>query len=392
MKKLYFPALLLLMLSVFTLKAEVLSLSNPDVSTAIDQALEQVKTTFESARAKIGKKSIAILPVASDPQGILTGKLKNFITNNGCHLVASSQGAALDNIFKEIGWSDGKTDILEKDTIAQFGKLKAVEVLFTASVQISNIVGGYCVQLDFHAYDVATREHVWGGNFLYRYYIDGAQKGIIRLDEQLRLLLKENMSQFQADLQQKIQMFKARNIKVVAVLPLGGDIDGYITHMTKELLTNAGFETQTALTSSAALFRYNQKNDANAPQGYLCGTVRGLSRKLKQTTTSDETITTTWEVSTDIQLTIADTKTGNGLWNKTIHLPKDMSETRQMTQEELDAHSWTQFKKFCYTPFRWIGDNPKTTFIILGIVLGAAVVFLLLLMVIKFFISNKFIR
>ena len=391
MKKLYFLTLLLFLFSAPVLKSEVLTLNNPEVSTAIDQALKQAGYLFRNAQTRIGKKNIAILPVASDPQGYFTGKLKNLITNSGCNLVEARQDPAWNKLLEEIGWTAGKDDILDETTIAKFGRLKGVQVLFTASFQVNSITGGYCVQLDFHATDVATREHIWGDNLLYRHYIDDTQQGMIKLDNQIRELLKENFALALASLKEN-NAVKNQKVKVAAVLPFGGDIDGYITEMCKELLTTAGLETQKGETASTLTFRINKKNDANAPQGYFYGTVRDLSRKLKETTTSDETITTTWEVSTDIQLTLADTKTGNGYWHKTISLKKDMSESRKMTKDELIAHCWEQFIKFCCAPFRWIGDNPGTAFLALGIAVGAAVLLVLLLIAVKFFISNKFIR
>lgn len=394
MKKLYFFTVLLLIFSSLHLSAEpVYDFSSPEISAAINQALEQVKPALNAAY--FGTKNIAILPIISDKNGNLTNKLKTLITGSGHVLVEASQDPMWNSIIEEIGWTERKNDILDASAIAKFGKLKSVQILFYAVVRVDRNKERIFVELDLHATEVETRRHIWGHNSIYPHYVNKDVEGLVSLDEDLRKLIKKNFAEALDSLKKSTFITNPGkyNIQTVAVLSLAGDIDNYITGLAKELLNNANLAVQEAKVTSPFQFREDKKNVAGAPQGYLYGAVRNLSRKYIDTTyTKDKRVLKKWLVSTDIQLTIGDIKSGNELWNRTITLSENMIEERLMTDDEIAQRRDYKLKTFLDDCIEWAIDNRWQTFLIVGACIAVLVVLTAFIFVLKFFMSNRFIR
>ena len=72
----------------------------------------------------INTRSIAILPTQKEYY-LLSGRLKSMLNKAGFTCIDGKDDPMLDEILKEIEWSERKSDIIDPSTAVKFGKLKA---------------------------------------------------------------------------------------------------------------------------------------------------------------------------------------------------------------------------------------------------------------------------
>lgn len=160
-------------------------------------------------------------------------------------------------------------------------------------------------------------------------------QGIISLDNNLRMLLKKNFEAAKESLNSPEYAGKLNDVKTIAVLPLAGDIDEYLTGLAVEILTATRHLPRRPQIPSLSQLRADVKSGSAVGDAVFYGAVRDLHRTKAETQAVDRK--TMQEVSTvhaDIQLFIEDLKTGNILWSKTITLAETVTEDRAMSEEE----------------------------------------------------------
>lgn len=387
MKKLLFPTLLTLILCICNLHgAEAVDLTDPEINRAVDTALRDAVSAIKSA--PFAGKTVSVIPLPSDKNGILAGKIKNLATAQG-HVILEGQSDPMwQEIIKEISWSEQKDDILDQATIAKFGKLKGVQVLLYASViTVERNAERIYVQIALHATDIRTRQHIWGHSCAARLYTTPDFRGIISLDNNLRLLLKKNFDDALKSLKSPEFAAKLENTKNVTIIPLAGDIDGYLTGLAFETITHTGnLSARSTKVSTLSLFRDLNKNISTAKDAVLYGAVRDLRRKDEGSeNTDDYKIKNKSTVYADIQLFIENVNTGDILWSKTITLSETVYETRQMTNKEMNSHTLSKFHTMVASMFSFMIDH-------IGYILAGLAVLVAIIFGIKIFVSHKYIR
>ena len=322
----------ILALGLIPLFAE--SLVDDDVREAVSEALAQAQTSLRSA--PFGNKTVAILPIPRDSTGYFTGKLKNQLTDLGFTCVEGKEDPMWDEIIKEIAWDERKDDILDPDTLVKFGKLKAAQILLYGKVVTLNRNDERIyVELELHATDLETKQHIWGGTFAARVYKGKDVQGIITLDNNLRMLLKKNFEEAKESLTSPEFESKLNDVKSIAVIPLTGDIDEYLTGLAIEMLSATRHLPKRPQIPSLALLRKETKTNPTIGDAVFYGAVRDLHRTKPEARAADrKTMLETSTVHADIQMFIEDLKTGNILWSKTVTLADTITEDRPMTEEE----------------------------------------------------------
>ena len=328
----------LMMFCVFYELSAQLS-SDEAVQQAIIGALVQAKSTLENAPFQ--NKTVAILPIAGDDRAVITGHLKNILTSAKINCVEGKEDPMWDEIIKEIAWNQLKEDILDPETVAKFGKLKAAQVLLYGKIRtLDKNTERIYVEVELHATDVATKKHIWGGNFAYRFYFGKDMHGIITLDTDLRLLLKKNFRAAQTSLQEPTVAAKFDKNKKIVVIPLAGDIDSYMTGLAIEILTDTVLLPQNLQIPSLAQVKAMARDGQLDSDLVFYGAIRDLYRgKTSSKRLFDKNnvpfMKDRTEVYADIQLFVEDLKTGVVYWSKTITLHEDVVKDRDLTQEEM---------------------------------------------------------
>ena len=324
---------LVLVLGLLPLFAQ--NLADDDVRQAATDALVQAQKAMKSA--PFGKNTVAVLPFPGDSAGFFTGKLKNLLTELGFTCIEGKEDPMWDEIIKEVAWDERKNDILDPNTLVKFGRLKAAQILLYGKiVAVDRNAERTYVEIELHATDLKTKQHIWGGSFAARFYKQKDVQGIISLDNNLRMLLKKNFEEAKSSLTLPEYAGKLDHVKSVAVAPLAGDIDEYLTGLAIEMLTATSHLPRHTKILSPAQLRDEAKTDPSIGDAVLYGAVRGLCRtKATASAAADhKTMLENSTVTADVQLFIEDLKTGNILWSKTVTISEPVTEERPMTAEE----------------------------------------------------------
>ncbi len=385
MKKMLF---LILALGFLPLFAQ--DLSDDNVRQAVSEALGQAQNALKSA--PFGKQTVAILPFPGDSAGYFVGKLKNQLTALGFTCIEGKEDPMWDEIIREVTWDQHKDDILDSTTLVKFGQLKAAQILLYGKViAVDKSANRTFAEIELHATDLKTKQHIWGGTFAARVYEDGKDvQGIIALDTNLRMLLKKNFEAAKESLTRPESAAKLDNVKSVEVLPLAGDIDEYMTGLAIEMLTETTHLPKRTKNLSPAQLRDEAKADPSSfGDAVLYGAVRGLCRTKGTSTTSDrKNMQETSMILADVQLFIEDLKSGNILWSKTVTVSEPVTEERPMTAEEREQ-AQKEFRE-------GVGDSALDT--LLGnwhlILLGIAgfVVLCFVCAFIKTYLTHRIVR
>lgn len=305
---------------------------------ALNGALSSSRISL--VKAPFGKSHVAVLPIRNDLGGYVTERLKNLITECGFDCVEGKNEPMWDEILREIAWDTRKDDILDKNTIVTFGKLKAPQILVYGSIaQMNKNNERVYAEIVLHATDLRTKQHIWGGTFAYRFYPAENVKGIIDLDSNLRNLLTKNFETAAQDLAQKAPLMK--NVKSVTVIPLAGDIDHYMTNLAITALTRSGLAPRNPRIPTLSMVENIMRDKLLDSDAILYGAVRDLSIAIADVKFdyAARTKKISYVYHTDIQLTLEDARTRNILWSSSINLPESPEPSEiSMTQEELDSY------------------------------------------------------
>lgn len=379
----------------FSLAAQTVSgfdVTRDEVRQAMDIALSKASVSLKNA--SFSKKGVMVIQMPGDPSGVMAGRLKNLLINSGIECLEGKNDPMWKEIIKEIAWTERKDDILDATTIVKFGKLKGAQVLFYGTIRsVSATPERVFVEIELNATDIATRKIVWGGNFSHRLYVGKEIGGQIKLDRHIHTLLEKNFAKALTSLQSQSYASIMKHIKQVSVLPLSGDINGYMTNLAIGLLTKTPYKPEYSPISSLTQFRMAVRDKVIKSDAVLYGSVRDIRReKVETEETKDKKIKTTFDVYADIQLFIEDVKTGAILWSEPIRLTEQVFEYKNMTNEEIAKYRKEKLDALPDAVIEDAIDNWKKYLLAAGIVVAAVILLLLLILGIKMIISYNDVR
>jgi len=363
-----------------------------DVRQTLYGAIDQSESALKSA--PFGNKTVAILPIPGDDSGLIVGRLKNILTRQGFTCVEGKEDPMWDEIIKEIAWNERKDDILDPATLVKFGKLKSAQILLYGKIrQIDRNDDRTYAEIELHATDIATKQHIWGGNFAARLYKNKDFQGIITLDNELRMLLKKNFAEAQRSILQPETAAKLDQIKTVSVIPLAGDIDRYMTGLAVEMLSQTRHLPMMPEIPSLSQTRIFAREHKIASDALFYGTIRDLHKtKTVSKAVGNGKMSDSYEVCADIQLFLEDVKTGVILWSKTITLSETVTEERAMTSAEREKARQDKIDSMSDSVKDDITDNFSRYLLIAAIVIGAILVVAVVIFLLKVFLSSRVIR
>lgn len=326
-----FRKTLILILSVFVCAFQSVrgqGVSNETLGRAFDQVIEEVETELRGSSELKGLR-IVVLPFGDSKYSFLAPRLKNAATRAGLHVLEERQSPILEAIYKEIEWHERKADILSSDHIAKFGRLQGAGCILYGYVRNADVnpTRAY-VELELHAANIATRQHIWGGTFVARCYADPKLIGQTTLTPSMRKLLLEAFETA------KTSIAKANlgSVKTINVVPLAGDVGDYVTSLAIQLVTGKQVAKYDGFpTLSDARLALRSKPD----EAIMYGAVRDVhvGGCVQSLAPDGQSKNITCRMSASIQLHIEDTS-GRILWSDTIELDKAMSEKCYLTPEE----------------------------------------------------------
>lgn len=301
------------------------------------KTLDQIPASLK--KEKFGNRTVAIMPY-SKRDDIITGKLKNILTASGIKNIAAKDDPMWNEIIKGIEWAERKNDILDPKTISKFGKLKAAQILLQAKiVDFSRSAERIYAEIELHANDIATGDHIWGNTFRYYHYFNKKIQGIVSLDDNLKILLRKNFTKAENALKSHQFANKLKNVKTVTVIPLAGDIDNYVTDLAVRMLSQTKYYpvlSQITTVSQVKAYAMNKKINSDA---ILYGAIRDLRRTEPVRRTKADKYIYHYKVYAEIQLNLEDLKSGNILWSDVIHLDEKVEQEQLMTETEINKRA-----------------------------------------------------
>jgi len=273
-------------------------------------------------------QTIALLPLGNDTSAILAGTLKAELSSHSLNCVEAKQDPFFDEIMKQIEWNERKEDILDAKTITTFGKLQAGKLLLYGWVRQAEVSNRHAyAEIELHLSSIATNQHLWGGTFIGRTYLDQGVEGIISLDEYSRENLR---SVFEAAKNSLAASSKTNKIKRVAIVPLAGDIDRYASILAEGMFSTlpsispANVAVNTLAEAIELLRAKPETADA-----ILYGAVRDLSTYLVK---EDALRGDTYRYNAEVQLRIQ-TPDGEILWSDSKAASVDVHDSRTIIEE-----------------------------------------------------------
>lgn len=267
----------------------------------------------------------SVLAVKGDHDDVVSGLLKNAVTDSGKTYVEGREDPMWDAVIKEIAFDQNTVgpdgNILDPSTIPSIGSLQATDVLLYGAVRAcSKTENRIFVELELHATEVKTKRHVWGGLFAKRWYVPGTDvpKGISELPLAVRDQLKRvTTSNLVASLKAQPKLSAIRSI---ALIPLAGDDDRYCTYIARDAITQTeGLVAKeldlASLQGARAVFR---DIPVSAGDAVLYGAVRQLGWFDEPFRLFGLTLYEKFTVPTDFQAAIERNDTHDILWSDTV--------------------------------------------------------------------------
>lgn len=318
-------ALFAVTMSVFAADSHPFS---EDERQALQGAVDKVQAALKKADALPAAEAIAILPIKGD-NGSALSLLKTAVTDAGKTCVEGKEDPMWDEILKEIAWDERKLDILDPVTVDKFGALKSAQILLYGELIKTKTDESVLVELELHATRIKTKQHIWGGVFDNRYFKSKDVKGISELPGSLRAILREQMAtRIMKSIAAQPKLAKIKNL---AIVPLAGDEDKYVTYIVRDAIARTkiisrDYDTETRAETLGILRDKPQSSDA-----YLFGAVRDLGVFLvseKEASLVGEDVSATsveravaYIAKAEVQLCIEDPITRDQLWSDTIYVP-----------------------------------------------------------------------
>jgi len=291
------------------------SLARAEYSDEARQALRLTGADIQKGLSSAGLPTdlpIAILPLKSDPSGYVMGLLKTAVTGAGLQCVEGKEDDFVQDIFKEIEWDERKNDILDTNTIAKFGQLKAAKLLLYANLrEVTGENGRGYAEIEVHVSSIETKRHLWSGVFARRFYAPSQPTGPVTLSPEIRQAIKASFSKLAMGLK---AAGKLNDVHSVLIVPLAADEDQFVTGLVEDTLSSTPYSPKQLDVRTLADARALLRDDPKAADAILYGAVRDLSmRKL-----NDYPDHTEYQINASIQLAIQSSPAGNVLWSDTV--------------------------------------------------------------------------
>lgn len=281
-----------------------------DVRQALQMAAEDARSQL-AASGLPRDQTISILPLAGDRNAYVEGLLKNAITAAGLTYVEGRQDPFWEEVMKEVEWDERKEDMLDPTTITRFGKLKSTQLLMYGTIRSAGQDGQRVfVEIELHVSAIETKQHLWGTMLTRRFYLPGTVQGVVALDPDIRNVLNAALAKGSESLQ---GAQKLAAIRTVAVVPLAGDVDMYITQRATDILSRTHMSPKNLDISTLGEARQILRDRPEQADAVLYGALRDLSMRLVR----EEIMRTTFEISAEVQLTIQ-AANGEVLWSDTV--------------------------------------------------------------------------
>lgn len=272
--------------------------------------------------------TVGILPIRGDRGQIVEQRLRSALVEAGVNVVAIREDPLWNRIWEEIETSVRRDDILDPATLSEFGRLQGTQALLYGVVREADITGNRVfVEVDFHLSEIETARYLWGGTFSYRDYIPGPEPGgvIIDLNRHVRALLHAVRDQGVDRLRTADTL---TDLRTVAMVPLSGDIDGYVTSLAESMISHSNLNPVDIGARSRAEALYILRDQPERADAVLFGAVRDLSRTLRDVLPWTEV----YDLHAEVQFSIRAIGTGEILWSETIAVSGD-EEVRKPVME-----------------------------------------------------------
>ena len=368
----------ILMLSALICTASAKPHFSDEERQALYNTIEQASSAIKNA--PFGKKTVAILPVrgvSPELSSMLVHRLKNVVTKAGFICVEGKEDPMWDEIIKEIAWDERKEDILDPATLAKFGKLKAAQILLQCRLlTIDKTKERIYAEIELHATDIVTKQHIWGDNFAHRFYFGEKLQDIVSLTNDQRLLLQKNFETAYISLNSREFAGKLANIKTVTVVPLAGDVGNYMTDLSFGILARTKMIPKNPMIPTLSLVRSTARDKKLGSDGIFYGSVRQLSRDLKEEYYSADKMyrVKNFKVEADMQLFLEDAKTGAVLWSKTMTISEIIPEKTLLSEAEIRQINDDDFKNIPNPIKGYIADNwLRILLYIAGFIVGVVI-------------------
>ncbi len=306
---------------------------NESRGLAIGRAADQAATSL--AATDLGGKAVALMPLRGDAGKEALGRIKNGLTAAGVTVVEGKDEPAFAALITEIDWDARKEDILDEATLVKLDArtLKGAGVLLYGTVRTSALAeNGIYAEVELHAVEVATRVHAWGGVFVGRDYLGADMQGIVEWDATLRELLREDLATMADALNAPEVAAKLEKLGTVAVVPVAGDRDQYVTGLAIEALTATRMKPVAARFPTVSEARRLQQLGQFPQHAMLYGAIRGLYKR--EMPANDTLAEKAWFYSVEVQFFLEDAATGAILWSKSLLATRLAMEKKVLSTKE----------------------------------------------------------
>lgn len=319
---------------------------------AVQALNDEIVTELKNVKAFDGK-TVAVLPIAGDVKDIFAGMVRISFTKAGKKCVTGKDDPVLNEIIKEITWDAYKSDMLDEKTISKFGKLKSAQIIVTGRINIYSDNRCVFVTSELHATDIETKSHLWGDQFVKRYYLPGAKpvNGISEIPVEVRKVLQDKLS---AEIVKSINaQKKLKGFKTVAYLPLAGDIDKYVANIIRDAVVKTELTPKNLDINTIGEARLILRDKKLVADGLLYGALRDISFE-----TYEEGRKSGSKINVEIQACIEKAGTNEQVWSDTILVSENV-------EKELTGIAGL----LADYPFL-----PKAALIFLGVLIAAALI------------------
>jgi len=277
-----------------------------------DQLVDQAQILDADPNAAVQYREGAA-GLRGDSDEYCTGVLKNAVTNAGLNYVEGRNDPVWFDILREIEWDQRKQDMLDPATLSAFGRLQATQNIMYGVVRDVGRIGNnqIYVELELHISSILTKQHLWGEVFTERYYIPSDQQGIVQIDQDVKKLLKSTIDKGVLSLKSAPNLV---GVKTIAISTLAGDIDGYITGLIENMISETSYVPRRLAANTKSETVQLLRNNPSMADAVLFGSVRNLSRKFERASFGSET----YELLAEVQLRIQDAKTQDVLWSANL--------------------------------------------------------------------------
>lgn len=363
--------------------AQTLSVSTTNLENNFMQALDDAlsKVDKELLTALPEHKTIAILPLPSQTPGTynygsndyLIEKLTNILTKNEYKVAVAKEDKAFAELVKQVVWSANKSfTSTNAEIIKKIGQMKNAQVLLYGSINRVSMYGNHIsIEVTLYAIDVDNATHLWGNTFKGNAFIGKDIKGIVDLPTDYMKLFANVFDEASNELKHAFTDDKINKaLHTIAILPINGDIDQYVTAKAREMFTRQ-FNVKTIESNIPTIEQ--ALTSFGAPDKKLADSIFwGSIRDISTTYLPDVIDETTWTRTTDsqckrieVELNISEVSTGTTIWTRTFSKEINTGKPVNMTYDEIKS-----FLKDKYGTTWWFYTPTGKTFmaIIVGLV------------------------